>query len=123
MYPRLNYNPKNYRIDSIDGGIVIDKREEKIPYNKSPDMLNMYFSGNLLKKREGQLMLFYEDDIYSVSKDVFNNHFIYHAGDKIKAYNINTKEVKVLIGKVKRKKGTFFLYNGKILSSSTKNCW
>ena len=114
MYPRLNYNPKNYRINSIDGGIVIDKSEEKIPYNKSPDMLNMYFSGNLLKKREGQLMLFYEDDIYSVSKDVFYNHFIYHAGDKIKAYNCDTKEVKVLIGKVKEKKGTFFLYNGKI---------
>ena len=112
MYPRLNYNPKNYRINSIDGGIVIDKSEEKIPYNKSPDMLNMYFSGNLLKKREGQLMLFYEDDIYSVSKDVFYNHFIYHAGDKIKAYNCDTKEVKVLIGKVKEKKGRFFLYNG-----------
>ncbi len=114
MYPRLSFNPKNYRIDSLNGGIVIDKSEEKIPYNKSPDMLNMYFSGNVLKKREGQLMLFLEDDIYCVSKDVFYNHFVYHAGDKIKAYNCDTKEVKVLLGKVKTKKGTFFLYNGKI---------
>ena len=114
MYPRLNFNPKNYRIDSLNGGIVIDKSEEKIPYNKSPDMLNMYFKGNLLKKREGQLMLLYEEDIYSVSKDVFYNHFIYHAGDKIKAYNFDTKEIKVLTGKVKKEKGTFFLYNGKI---------
>lgn len=112
MYPQLNYSAQNYRIDNLSGGIAIDQSEDKISDNQSPDMLNMYFDGNILRKREGQMMLFFDEDIISCSKDSFYSHFIYHAGDKIKAYNYVTKEIIILIGKVKKIKGTYFLYNG-----------
>lgn len=112
MYPTLRYSASTYRIDNLGGGIAIDCSEDKIPDNKSPDMLNMYYDGNILRKREGQMMLFYDENILSSSKDSFYSHFIYHAGDKIKSYNYITKEINVLIGKVKKIKGTFFIYNG-----------
>ncbi|MBE7028843.1 MAG: hypothetical protein E7405_01185 [Ruminococcaceae bacterium] len=113
MYPNLAYKPLNYTVASLNGGIMIDKSENKIFDNMSPDMLNMYYEGNMLKKREGQLMLFNEeDDIISCAKEGFYNFFIYHAGSKIKAYNYVTKETDILISKVEKKKGTFFIYNG-----------
>lgn len=113
MYPILNSSKKTYRVSTLNGGIVIDKKETEMEENKSPDMLNMIYDGNVLRKREGQKILFEEDeDIISVFQDAFYNYVVYHCEDKIKAFNLNTKEKTVLKTRLSLKEGVFFSYNG-----------
>ena len=112
MYPLFNHNLQRYRIADLDGGVVIDKGESKIPDNCASDMLNMIYSEGALKKRKGQELLFDENDIITSLKDSYYDYFIYHASDKIKAYNINTKESITLMGPVNKREGKFFIYNG-----------
>ena len=112
MYPLLNHNLMRYRIADLDGGVAIDMGEGKIPDNCASDMLNMIYSEGALKKRKGQELIFEEADIITALKDSYYDYFIYHASDKIKAYNINTKESIALMGPVNKREGKFFIYNG-----------
>lgn len=113
MYPILNSSKKTYRVSTLNGGIVIDKKETEMDENKSPDMLNMIYDGNVLRKREGQKILFEEkEDIISCFSDSFYNYIIYHAADKLKAFDLNTKEYTVLKTRLSLKEGVFFSYNG-----------
>ncbi len=113
------YNPMTYSIGDLTGGAVIDKGESKIPDNCMPDMLNMVYSEGVLKKRKGQSILFGEKNIITSLKDSFYNYFIYHAGDKIKAYNTETKEIITLYGPVNETEGAFFIYNGFVYYTGT----
>jgi len=113
MYPKLNYNEKNYALPYLDGGIAIDLKETQIDENRSPDMLNMIFDGSVLRKREGQQILFSEEkDIISCYEGAFYNYIIYHTDDKIKAYSTDTNEITVLMIRLSTKEGVFFSYNG-----------
>ncbi len=112
MYPALAYTPRTYRLGDLNGGAAIDKGESNIPDNCGSDMLNMVYSEGGLKKRKGQLLLFNEENLITSLKESYYNYFIYHASDKIKAYNTITKEITTLYGPVNKKRGCFFTYNG-----------
>ena len=122
MYPKLSSNPKSYVLSALDGGIVIDEKETRINENCSPDMLNMIFDGNVLKKREGQEVLFSDNDgIIACYEGSFYNYIIYHSKDKIKAYNLETKEITVLEVRLSEKAGVFFTYNGYVYYLGAKS--
>lgn len=114
MYPQFGLKTQSYGIDSLSGGIIIDAKETDIGINCSPDMLNMIYDGSVLRKREGQKLIFAEDDIKACFKQSYYNYIIYHAGDKIKAYNPDTGESTMLIGQISEDAGEFFTYNGHV---------
>lgn len=112
MYPDLKYNPISYSLGNLSGGVALDMGESKIPDGCMSDMLNMVYREGVLKKRKGQSLLFSEEEIITALDTSYYNFFIYHASDKIKAYNTETKEITTLFAPVRKKEGSFFIYNG-----------
>lgn len=112
LYPKFNQRERTYVIKRSDGGIDIDNTDNYIDDNKSPNMLNMIFDGVSLRKREGQECLFYDENIISCFKEEFYGYIIYHSKDKLRAYNINTKEISDIYIRLSQNKGVFFSYNG-----------
>ncbi len=115
-YPRLYKKEKSLSIGPFDGGIVIDVPRNEIRDSNSPDMLNMGFKNGIMKKREGQKVLFDngEDNMNACFEEAFNGYIIYHAGERIKAYNLLSKETLIFNMYIPDKKGEFFTYNGKV---------
>ena len=113
--PPLNQWPNPDSNVVFNGGVIYTDLPQKIPLNKSPDMLNLWFKEKALTKRFGQEDFFtgFPTLIWNVYKK-YNGFAIIHSGTKLYKGNYTTKEITEIHTGLPTSKGSFFEYRNKL---------
>lgn len=113
-------------MSKLDGGLNLWELDYRLPYNQSPNALNMYWRDGALSSRRGQNYIGDEvapDPIVASYERLFHGYGIFHAGDKLYKLNVETGEITELLhGLNSTVAGTFFVF-GKYLYYKTAGCY
>lgn len=107
--------PGEWKLESLNGGIVYTDSPQKILDNQSPNMLNMWFKERALTKRYGQENLFASlgsFPILSIYNKLFNGKVIFTASTNMYSLDLTTKTTTLLYSTLTAAKGRFFVVNG-----------
>ncbi len=77
-------NIKEIVLPDLNGGLNVNDPEYSVEDHQSPDMLNMWFKGRALVKRDGQTLAVggFHGSVHMISP-LYNNFFIVHAGTRL----------------------------------------
>ena len=117
-------NPPKVRVIDmarLDGGLNLWELDYRLPYNQSPNTLNMYWRDGALSSRRGQSYLNETavEPIVASYERLFHGYGVFHAGDKLYKLDTETWEtVELIRGITSTAAGTFFVF-GKYLYYKT----
>lgn len=100
--------------DNLAGGINLRDLDVKLPSSESPEMKNLIWKDGALNSRDGQIWL---DDTergtgFALHRQPWQGCLIYHAGDKLYAYDLEAETSTQIESGVPQIRGTFFEYDG-----------
>jgi len=88
---------KTASVSSLSGGLVLTDEPYTVGYGRALEAKNVWFDNNGLCKRFGQRTIDNTSaDILSLSHTPYQNHLIYHSGNELKAYDLDTKKERTI---------------------------
>lgn len=105
--------PGEWRLDSVNGGVVYTNLPMEIADNQSPNMSNLWFKERVLTKRYGQEYLFSSIGsfpILSICNQEFNGKVIFTASTNMYSLDLTINTPTVIYSSLTAAKGSFFVF-------------
>lgn len=113
---------KEVKLPDLNGGLNVNDPEYGVLDNQSPDMLNMWFRGRALMKRDGQTMIVSDLDgpVHTISP-LFGGFYAVHAGRCFYRWRNNT--LQLIRSGLPNKKGVFCEFGDNLYYLDGEQIW